>query len=74
MTNEIRYENINMTKCNRRSNILHLSNQSPNVDDIEDAPCRFMANDEIKSAGESPHQHVSTVYQMPSKLIEIFLS
>ena len=36
-----------MTKCNRRSNILHLSNQLPTVDDVEEAPCRLMANDNM---------------------------
>ena len=53
MRNEIRHENTNMTKCNRRSNILHLSNQSPTVDDIEEAPCRFMANDDMPTLDEN---------------------
>ena len=53
LTNEIRYEHTNMTKCNRRSNILHLSNQLPTVDDIKEAPCRFMANDDMPTLDEN---------------------
>ena len=53
MTNERRYENTNMTKCNRRSNILHMFNQLPTVDDIEEAACVFMANENMPTLDEN---------------------